>query len=256
MYQKLCIASFASILPTLVMADIANCLTDAYPEIALVENNTITFRNSSMLSVGTISNLPFSQKINQASVADQLSQTYPLEFKIPKQYEDAGRIRNDEFFKQMYGKNQQEVKNNLVSINWKPSNTKILFSKINGASEQLEKVGNKIANRPDLKPYVIKSLGTFNWRKIAGTNRLSTHSFGIAIDFELPKPLHKYWRWDGCTTEDKICPYPKQLINDPKMNEVVKIFEEHGFIWGGKWASYDSIHFEYRPELVIHSCRG
>jgi hypothetical protein len=30
----------------------------------------------------------------------------------------------------------------------------------------------------------------------------------------------------------------------------VDIFERHGFIWGGKWAHYDTMHFEYRPELL------
>jgi hypothetical protein len=31
---------------------------------------------------------------------------------------------------------------------------------------------------------------------------------------------------------------------------IVDIFEKHGFIWGGKWYHYDTMHFEYRPELV------
>jgi len=32
--------------------------------------------------------------------------------------------------------------------------------------------------------------------------------------------------------------------------EIVRIFEAHGFIWGGKWYHYDTMHFEYRPELI------
>jgi hypothetical protein len=32
--------------------------------------------------------------------------------------------------------------------------------------------------------------------------------------------------------------------------EIVLIFERHGFIWGGKWYHYDTMHFEYRPELA------
>jgi hypothetical protein len=31
--------------------------------------------------------------------------------------------------------------------------------------------------------------------------------------------------------------------------EVVEPFEAEGFIWGGKWYHYDTMHFEYRPEL-------
>ena len=33
-------------------------------------------------------------------------------------------------------------------------------------------------------------------------------------------------------------------------SEIVEIFERHGFIWGGKWSYYDTMHFEYRPELL------
>ncbi len=32
--------------------------------------------------------------------------------------------------------------------------------------------------------------------------------------------------------------------------EIVEIFERHGFIWGGRWYHYDTMHFEYRPELL------
>ena len=34
--------------------------------------------------------------------------------------------------------------------------------------------------------------------------------------------------------------------------EVVEIFEKYGFIWGGKWYHYDTMHFEYRPELLVN----
>jgi len=30
---------------------------------------------------------------------------------------------------------------------------------------------------------------------------------------------------------------------------IILIFEKYGFIWGGKWHHYDTMHFEYRPEL-------
>ena len=31
---------------------------------------------------------------------------------------------------------------------------------------------------------------------------------------------------------------------------IAAIFEKHGFIWGAKWYHYDTLHFEYRPELL------
>ena len=31
---------------------------------------------------------------------------------------------------------------------------------------------------------------------------------------------------------------------------IVDAFEAEGFIWGGRWFHYDTMHFEYRPELL------
>ncbi|MFY4861157.1 M15 family metallopeptidase, partial [Aliarcobacter butzleri] len=33
--------------------------------------------------------------------------------------------------------------------------------------------------------------------------------------------------------------------------EIVEIFEKYGFIWGGRWYHFDTMHFEYRPELLV-----
>ena len=31
----------------------------------------------------------------------------------------------------------------------------------------------------------------------------------------------------------------------------IDIFEDEGFIWGGKWMIWDNMHFEYHPELIL-----
>lgn len=252
--KKFILVTLLFALPSKASIDISSCLSAAYPSITVTQENII-FSNNHIMPLGSISNKPFTQILNSATIKDQLSQKYPLEFKQPKQYQDPGRIRNDEFFKNLYGSSLSEINQNIVSVYWKPSNSYVRFNRLHGAAENLERVGNEIAKYPHLVKYVNKTLGTLNFRKIAGTNRLSAHSFGIAIDFQLPKHLHKYWRWDNCKTEDQICPYPNALMNDNTLREIVKIFEAHGFIWGGKWASYDSVHFEYRPELLINACR-
>jgi len=49
-----------------------------------------------------------------------------------------------------------------------------------------------------------------------------------------------YWRWNkGKYRYRNSIPYA-----------IVKAFEDNGFIWGGKWYHYDTMHFEYRPELL------
>jgi hypothetical protein len=32
---------------------------------------------------------------------------------------------------------------------------------------------------------------------------------------------------------------------------VILAFESVGFIWGGKWPYYDTMHFEYHPEVFV-----
>jgi hypothetical protein len=29
-----------------------------------------------------------------------------------------------------------------------------------------------------------------------------------------------------------------------------QVLEKHGFIWGGKWYHFDTMHLEHRPELL------
>lgn len=234
--------------------DIASCLTTAYSQILSIKDNTVYFANGNTQLLGSDIKRNMMEILKKPTIREQFSVPYYSGFKIPKMYESPGRIRNDLFFKNLYGKTEQEIKANLVSVYWEPSKSKVSFNKLNNAASQLEKVGKEIAKHPELVSYVNKTLGTFNFRKIAGTNRLSPHSFGIAIDFTLPKNLHQYWRWSGCTSENSPCPYPEQLIKDENLKKVVGIFEKYGFIWGGKWANYDSVHFEYRPELLNSQC--
>jgi len=100
----------------------------------------------------------------------------------------------------------------------------------------------------------LKSIGrveAFNWRKIAGTDRMSNHSYGIAIDI-LPKKSRKqtlYWLWES-NKNDKWMLLPQSSLWTPP-DQVVKIFLEEGFAWGGHWDRYDTMHFEYRPELIV-----
>ncbi len=79
-------------------------------------------------------------------------------------------------------------------------------------------------------------------RKIAGTDRVSAHGHGIAIDINTKHT--DYWRWS------KPGPDGSYAYKNKIPSEIVEIFERHGFIWGGKWHHYDTMHFEYRPELV------
>jgi hypothetical protein len=93
----------------------------------------------------------------------------------------------------------------------------------------------------------------WNWRNIAGSENRSFHAYGVAVDLEMtPRTgMETYWLWtDYRGINWRTVPYDKRL-NPP--HSVVRVFEEHGFTWGGKWYQYDTMHFEYRPELLILS---
>jgi hypothetical protein len=137
----------------------------------------------------------FEDLLNKADLKTQMSIPYPLGALVepPTLNQDPGRLRYEPFFEKMYGNSGNEVKKQLTKVFWAPSNSYVTFSRTNGASESLVAVGKEIMQQPDLLSYVSKSLGTFNWRTIQGTSRKSNHSFGIAIDFELPKQSYKYW---------------------------------------------------------------
>ena len=120
------------------------------------------------------------------------------------------------------------------------------------AGETLEN-GNLTPQAQEIKSFLsnLKSNDAYFWRIINGTNRKSFHSLGIAIDILPKKQGGKQIFWDWA--RDK---YPNTWMLIPLKDRwmppqsVISIFEEEGFIWGGKWIIYDNMHFEYHPELI------
>jgi hypothetical protein len=91
----------------------------------------------------------------------------------------------------------------------------------------------------------------FNYRDVAGTLSRSYHSYGLALDL-IPKNYAgkiPYWRW-VMERDDRwwATPYERRW-SVPQ--QVVAAFERHGFVWGGKWLFFDTMHFEYRPEILL-----
>lgn len=123
--------------------------------------------------------------------------------------------------------------------------------------EELSLVEERIRDAAVSDPAVRAWLGTvggltgWNWRIIADTASRSFHSYGAAVDI-LPKKddgMATYWLWSA--EHDKEwwnIPYAKRR-HPPEA--VVAAFESQGFVWGGKWRLFDTMHFEYRPEILI-----
>jgi len=91
----------------------------------------------------------------------------------------------------------------------------------------------------------------FNYRDVAGTLTRSYHSYGLALDL-IPKSYDgkvPYWRWAMEKNEQWWTTSYERRWMVP--DAVVAAFERHGFVWGGKWLFFDTMHFEYRPEILI-----
>jgi len=148
--------------------------------------------------------------------------------------EDPGRARLDAIFRAAY------PPKDLVRVAF-VGHQVLVHKKAAAAFGRVSaRLGKLIAADRSLAPFVARLGGTFNARNIAGTDRPSAHSYGIAID--LNDALSDYWRWEKRGWHNRI-PQP-----------IVDAFEAEGFIWGGRWYHFDTMHFEWRPELLDGSC--
>jgi hypothetical protein len=187
----------------------------------------------------------FEEKLARPDLEDMLSQPYhpgrPGLKVLPDQ--DPGRIRVEAFFEAVYGATEAQVRGNLASVPF--AGAAVAFNSQNGAAAALARAGEQISRllnaNPGLRGWVLPLRGSYNRRQIAGTDRLSAHSWGIALD------LHQgtYWRWRRVSG-----PLELLALRSEYPGQIVAAFEAEGFIWGGKWYHFDTMHFEYRPELL------
>lgn len=224
-------------------------LVEAYPQaLETIDGNWLAWRDGTRMALddGT-GPKPFAAWLAAPDIEDTLSIPYPagagpIE---PARENDPGRARNGAFFDKMYGDCRKgEVTAKLRTVVWLPTKApqRLSVTSVNGVADRLAAVSKELDALPaTLDKYLIPSAGTYNCRTIAGTDRVSAHGYGIAIDLAVGQS--DYWQWAAKT------PGPIAYRNRIPL-EIVHIFERHGFIWGGRWYHYDTMHFEYRPELL------
>lgn len=224
------------------------CLQDSYPGvITAVESDAqgrtwlVIRGHARVLFEGDGRNVP---PLCRAvpGVRATFAQPYPLEPERPPTPDGThpGRARSYPLLHALYGADRAAVGAQLTNISL--LGRRIRFSSSAGAGQALRRVAAAlrllVERRPELAAYVLPA-GGFNWRLVQGESHLSPHSFGIAID--LNPRMGPYWRWT------RLRRHPLQ---DSYPTEIVRIFEDNGFVWGGKWREYDIMHFEYRPEIL------
>jgi hypothetical protein len=226
-------------------ADELDTLVAAYPQtLSGRDDRHIVFRDGTALDAGRLdSDVPFETVLRAPSIRDQFLLAYPVDrlTKPPVIDDDPGRIRNKAFFDHMYGDCRKgEVEPHLVTITWLPrsADKRIEITSVNGVAEALKAVSREIDALPRrIRRAAYPIAGTYVCRSVADNSQPSMHAYGAAIDLNLA--YSSYWYWDDP---------PRYRNTMPQA--IIDIFERHGFIWGGKWYHYDTMHFEYRPELL------
>lgn len=228
-------------------------LLKAYPGAFRFEGNAIVFPSGERITWDDGRRKSAAALLEDADVEDMFAYPYRSAShgeERPRKDHDPGRIRNDDFFRALYGGSVGAVQANLTTIPWVPrlGGGQVAVTTRFGVDKKLAAASAELERLPSrFHAYLRPSSGTFNWRPIAGTNRLSVHSYGAAIDINTH--YSNYWRWDKQPSSGSL------LYRNEIPIEIVEIFERHCFIWGGRWYHYDTMHFEYRPEL-LPGCRN
>jgi peptidoglycan LD-endopeptidase CwlK len=166
---------------------------------------------------------------------------------------DPGRIRPVDIFRYMYGSTKSQRMKKMRRVQWVGSSeskkSTILVTTVNGVDKAVDLVTRELRELPKEKKKELDGI-VFNVEAGSGycegpvreyPHRTSGHPYGIAVDVN--------WDEDYFIGRHRGEPYCYRN-NMPQF--LVDIFERHGFIWGGRWHSYDVMHFEYRPELLLN----
>ena len=93
----------------------------------------------------------------------------------------------------------------------------------------------------------------FNFRNVAGTDVLSHHALGVAIDIN---PLLNPMVIGGDVHPPSGAPYVERAPVRPGMivrpGPVVDLFAAHGWDWGGDWSHMKDYHHFFKPAPLCH----
>lgn len=225
-------------------------ISQAYPESTFSPDGTLLrVGNGAWIEIGDVRNVSPAERLEDTRVMEQFLDVYPLAFDLEARgapYFDPGRLRNDAFFRALYGDSAESVRQTLTRVSSSEFPSSFHVTEQQNVACQLEAVLTTLeAASQDYSALFSDVGGGFNWRTISGTSRLSAHSYGIAVDVNAE--LGQYWRWTGAQ-EGNVGAYENRIPQ-----AVVETFERYGFIWGGKWHHFDGMHFEFRPEMIIYA---
>lgn len=223
-------------------------LMRAYPDaLAGFDGSNLLWRDGTRMPVDDgRPEKDMEEQLRNGSIRDQLRLPYPAGASLlPPPQQDPGRVRNRALFDKMYGDCKAgQVAPKLVAVVWLPNTWGhvLRITSVNGVDRELAAISRELDELPaEDKKYLYPLGGTYACRPVADTGQTSMHAWGAAIDIN--PAFSDYWLWRRSGGSN-----PAYVNRIP--SEIVAVFERHGFIWGGRWAHYDTMHFEYRPELL------
>jgi hypothetical protein len=181
--------------------------------------------------------------------APDMQDTYVISYRtgaiapVIDENDGPGHFRYEPLFQAVYGGRARDV--DLVRVSFLGIGYRVHRLAKPAFERVVERLRKARAAHPRIAPFLEGIGGTYNWRNVNASERRSAHSYGVAIDLN-PQRSH-YWDW--------IRPKRPVQWKNAIPQEIVDAFEAEGFIWGGRWFHYDTMHFEYRPELLDPDCR-
>lgn len=230
-------------------------LVAAYPDqLAGHDGQDLIWKDGTRMPVADgRTNKTFEQLLDQPDIKDQFAFRYPLgpDVQPPGVNEDPGRIRFEPFFIKMYGDCRKgEVAKRLKPVAWLPrrGGGRLSVTTVNNVDGRLAAVVKDLDELPAaMTKYLVPHAGAYNCRVIRNTQRLSVHAFAAAIDINDKQADY----WESLKNRTGTFAWRNRVPG-----AIGDIFERHGFIWGAKWFHVDSMHFEYRPELIALARQG
>lgn len=161
---------------------------------------------------------------------------------------------NPAFYTLLYGgESRRKIEASITRFDWLTARVSVHRSLVPALKRIEQRLNDEAGSNPEVARFLsqISRIEGYNWREVRDSTRRSQHSWGIAVDI-LPVGWGQkniYWNWISYWNEKwMLIPLDRRWMPP---DAVVEIFEEEGFVWGGKWHLWDNMHFEYRPELIV-----
>jgi len=160
--------------------------------------------------------------------------------------------RSRDFLRAMFGRTESSVRRNCVTLTFLDHEVTVNRVCAPAMTRIEREIKAASVYDPEVRSFIqnLEVVYSFHRKTVKGSRTLSFHAYGLALDL-IPTSYsgkHANWMWSRAwkrgwyriPREDRWSP-PSAVLN---------AFKRNGFIWGGDWIRFDTVHFEFRPEIA------